>query len=57
MALEILTEHLRTERHYSDFAILYRGNYQGKLMELKLQHHQIPPIACPAAPASSPARR
>ena len=42
VALEILTEHLRTERPYSDFAILYRGNYQAKLMELKLQHHQIP---------------
>src|SRR5690606_4294942 len=24
------------------FAILYRGNYQAKLIELKLQHHQIP---------------
>ncbi|AYC34821.1 DNA helicase Rep [Pseudomonas cavernae] len=42
VAMEILTEHLRTERPYSDFAILYRGNYQAKLMELKLQHHQIP---------------
>jgi len=42
IAMEILTEHLRTERPYSDFAILYRGNYQAKLMELKLQHHQIP---------------
>ena len=42
VALEILTEHLRTGRPYSDFAILYRGNYQAKLMELKLQHHQIP---------------
>lgn len=42
VALEILTQHLRTERPYSDFAILYRGNYQAKLMELKLQHHQIP---------------
>lgn len=42
VALEILTEHLRTERPYSDYAILYRGNYQAKLMELKLQHHQIP---------------
>mgnify|MGYP002717725144 CR=1 FL=1 len=42
VALEILTEHLRTQRPYSDFAILYRGNYQAKLMELKLQHHQIP---------------
>ncbi|MCQ4348763.1 DNA helicase Rep [Pseudomonas stutzeri] len=42
IAMEILTEHLRTQRPYSDFAILYRGNYQAKLMELKLQHHQIP---------------
>ena len=42
VAMEILTEHLRSERPYNDFAILYRGNYQAKLMELKLQHHQIP---------------
>jgi ATP-dependent DNA helicase Rep len=42
VAMEILTLHLRTDRPYSDFAILYRGNYQAKLMELKLQHHQIP---------------
>ena len=42
VAMEILTEHLRSDRPYSDFAILYRGNYQAKLMELKLQHHQIP---------------
>ena len=42
VALEILTEHLRTGRPYNEFAILYRGNYQAKLMELKLQHHQIP---------------
>ena len=42
VAVEILSLHLRTDRPYSDFAILYRGNYQAKLMELKLQHHQIP---------------
>lgn len=42
IALEILTGHLRTGRPYSDVAILYRGNHQAKLMELKLQHHQIP---------------
>ncbi|MDH0334617.1 DNA helicase Rep [Metapseudomonas otitidis] len=42
IAMEILTLHLRTQRPYSDFAILYRGNHQAKLMELKLQHHQIP---------------
>ena len=42
IATEILTIHLRTQRPYSDFAILYRGNHQAKLMELKLQHHQVP---------------
>ena len=42
VAIEILTLHLKTQRPYSDFAILYRGNYQAKLIELKLQHHQIP---------------
>ncbi len=42
VAMEILTLHLRTQRPYSEFAILYRGNHQAKLMELKLQHHQIP---------------
>lgn len=42
IAVEILTTHLRTGRPYRDFAILYRGNYQAKLMELKLQVHKIP---------------
>ncbi|WP_095116228.1 DNA helicase Rep [Pseudomonas sp. Irchel 3F3] len=42
VAMEILTLHLCTNRPYSDFAILYRGNYQAKLIELKLQHHQVP---------------
>lgn len=42
VAMEILTLHLKTGRPYSDFAILYRGNYQSRLMEMKLQHHQIP---------------
>ena len=42
IALEIFTLHLRTQRPYNEFAILYRGNFQAKLMELKLQHHQIP---------------
>jgi ATP-dependent DNA helicase Rep len=42
VAMEILTIHLKTQRPYSEFAILYRGNYQAKLIELKLQHHQIP---------------
>lgn len=42
IALEILTQHLRTGQPYNEMAILYRGNHQAKLMELKLQHHQIP---------------
>ncbi|MBD1550038.1 DNA helicase Rep [Pseudomonas typographi] len=42
VAMEILTLHLRTDRPYKDFAILYRGNYQAKLIELKLQHYQVP---------------
>ena len=42
IALEILTLHLKTQRPYADFAILYRGSHQAKLMERKLQHHQIP---------------
>ena len=42
IAVEILTSHLRTGRPYNNFAILYRGNYQAKLMELKLQVHKIP---------------
>ncbi len=42
IAVEILTNHLRTGRPYNQFAILYRGNYQAKLMELKLQVHKIP---------------
>ena len=42
IAMEILTERMRTQRPYSDFAILYRGNYQAKIMELKLQVHKIP---------------
>lgn len=56
IAMEILTLHLRTERPYSEFAILYRGNHQAKLMELKLQHRRFP-IGSLAAPASSGARK
>src|SRR5699024_12724506 len=42
IALEILTEHMRTQRPYSDFAILYRGNYQAKTRKLKLQLPKVP---------------
>ena len=42
VATEILTQKLRRGLKFKDFAILYRGNHQARLMELKLQHHQIP---------------
>ena len=34
---EIIDMRLKRRCKYSDFAILYRGNYQSRLMELKLQ--------------------
>ena len=42
VAAEILTQKVRRSAKYSDFAVLYRGNHQAKLIELKLQHNQIP---------------
>jgi len=39
---EILDRHLRDGGQYSHFAILYRGNFQSRLLELKLQNHQVP---------------
>lgn len=42
VATEILTQRLRRQCKFRDFAVLYRGNHQARLIELKLQHHQIP---------------
>ncbi len=42
VATEILTQHIKRQSKFRDFAVLYRGNHQAKLIELKLQHHQIP---------------
>lgn len=42
VANEILTQRLIRKNRYSDYAILYRSNHQARLMEMKLQHHQIP---------------
>ena len=42
IATEILTQRIRRQCKFRDFAVLYRGNHQAKLIELKLQHHQIP---------------
>ncbi len=42
IATEILTQKIRRQCKFRDFAVLYRGNHQARLIELKLQHHQIP---------------
>lgn len=42
VATEILTQRIHRQISFKDFAILYRGNHQARLLELKLQHHQIP---------------
>ena len=42
IATEIITQRLRQQNKFRDYAILYRGNHQARLLELKLQHHQIP---------------
>jgi ATP-dependent DNA helicase Rep len=42
VATEILTQRLSKQYKFRDFAILYRGNHQARLLEMKLQQHQIP---------------
>ncbi len=42
VATEILTSRLRYQRKFRDYAVLYRGNHQSRLLEIKLQQHQIP---------------
>ena len=42
VATEILTQRMQKRYEFRDFAVLYRGNHQARLLELKLQHHQIP---------------
>lgn len=42
VATEILTQRLRLQYKFRDFAVLYRGNHQSRLLEMKLQQHQIP---------------
>lgn len=39
---EILDFKMRKNRQFSDFAILYRGNHQSRLLEIKLQAFQVP---------------
>ncbi|MYM63848.1 DNA helicase Rep [Pseudomaricurvus sp. HS19] len=42
VAAEIFTQRQNRRARYGDFAILYRGNHQARLLEMKLQQHQIP---------------
>ena len=42
VATEILTQRLRKQNKFRDYAVLYRGNHQSRLLEMKLQHHQVP---------------
>ncbi len=39
---DIIEQRLRRRCHFRDFAVLYRGNHQAKLLELKLQTQAIP---------------
>lgn len=42
VATEIVTQRLQRQCRYRDFAVLYRSNHQARLIEMKLQHYQIP---------------
>lgn len=42
VATEIVERRLRYGGQFRDFAILYRGNHQSRIMELKLQMYQVP---------------
>ncbi|WP_027858745.1 DNA helicase Rep [Marinobacterium jannaschii] len=42
IATEILNQHLQQKRAFKEFAILYRGNHQARLLEMKLQSYQVP---------------
>ncbi len=42
IANEILHQHLVRKCEYKDFAILYRGNHQARIMEMKMQQNRIP---------------
>ncbi|MDX1633227.1 MAG: DNA helicase Rep [Marinobacter sp.] len=42
IATEILDQKLKKGLSFRDFAVLYRGNHQARLLEMKLQGYQIP---------------
>nr|WP_253938408.1 DNA helicase Rep [Hahella sp. HN01] len=42
IASEIIDMRLKKRAQFKDFSVLYRGNHQSRLLELKLQAYQIP---------------
>ena len=42
IAADIIERRLNLRNHYRDYAVLYRGNHQARLIEMKLQTYQIP---------------
>lgn len=42
VAAEIMTRRIKERGHWKDFAVLYRGNFQARILEIKLQAFQIP---------------
>ena len=42
VANEIMAQRLNRKCHFKDFAVLYRGNFQSRILELKLQAAGIP---------------
>ena len=42
IATEIIQHRLRHGGGYRDYAVLFRGNHQSRLMEMKMQQYQIP---------------
>ncbi|MFT5118789.1 MAG: ATP-dependent DNA helicase Rep [Kiritimatiellia bacterium] len=42
VATEIIAQRLQRRGKFCDFAVLYRSNHQARLLEMKLQHYQVP---------------
>ena len=42
VAAEIIGHRLRHRRRWGDYAVLYRGNHQSRLLEIALQQNQVP---------------
>ncbi|OUS27630.1 ATP-dependent DNA helicase Rep [Gammaproteobacteria bacterium 45_16_T64] len=42
IAHDIINQKIQKARSFKDFAVLYRGNHQSRLLEIKLQAYQIP---------------